>query len=61
MDDPSMPERPPLAVVRAIEKIKGFRSWEPIELYQAIREALQEPHEYPPEKRMAGDGRPPGQ
>jgi hypothetical protein len=46
-----MPERPPLAALRAIAQIKGFRSWEPVEMYWAIREALQEPHEYPPEPR----------
>jgi hypothetical protein len=61
MADPTMPERPPIAALTAIAQIKGFRSWEPVEMYQAIREALQEPREYAPEKRMPGGGRPPGQ
>ena len=61
MVDPTMPRRPPVAALRAIERIKGFRAWAPIDMYLAIREALQEPHEYPPERRMPGDGSPPNQ
>ena len=40
--DPAMPERPPLAALRAIEQMKGSPSWDPVEMYSAIREALQE-------------------
>ena len=60
-DDPTMPARPPIGALPAIERIKGFRSWEPVEMYRAIRDALQEPHEYPPEPGRVGDGRPPNQ
>jgi hypothetical protein len=35
-----MPARRPVAALRAVEAIRGFRSWEPIELYTAIRDAL---------------------
>lgn len=56
-----MPERPPLGALRAIEQIKGLPSWEPVEMYRAIRDALHEPHEYPPEIEASGDGRPPNQ
>ena len=58
-DDPTMPARPPIAS-KAVEQIRSFRSWEPVEMYRAIRDALQEPHEYPPERRFSG-GRPPSQ
>ena len=61
MDDPTMPARPPIGAGRAIEQIKGFRSWEPVEIYRAIRDVLQEADEYPPPLRMPGDGRPPRQ
>lgn len=61
MDDPTMPAQPPIGALRAIKQIKGFRSWEPVEMYQAIRDALQEPHEYPPATRSRGDGQPPNQ
>ena len=60
-DDPTMPKRPPIAVLRAIEQVKSMRHWAAIDMYLSIREALQEPHEYPPERRASGDGRPPNQ
>lgn len=61
MNDPTMPTRPPIGALRAIEQIKSFRSWEPVEMYWAMRDALQEPHKYPPEPRFRGDGQPPNQ
>ena len=35
-----MPERMPVAAKDAIAQVKAFRSWEPVEMYRAIREAL---------------------
>lgn len=60
-DDPTMPKRPPVAALKAIEQIRSYRSWAPIDMYLEIREALQGSHEYPPEIRASGDGRPPTQ
>ncbi len=59
--DPTMPRRPPIAALEAIRTIRAYRSWEAVDLYAAIREALQKPHEYPPERRMPGSGEPPVQ
>ena len=56
-----MPKRPPIAALQAIAQYKSYRVWEAIDVYHAIWEALQKPHEYPPERRNFGDGRPPGQ
>jgi hypothetical protein len=60
-NDPTMPKRPPIAALKAIEQIRAYRSWAAIDMYLEIREALQEPHEYPPEPGRSGDGRPPNQ
>ena len=60
-DDPTMPKRPPIAALRAIETIRAYRSWAPIEMYRAIRDSLHEPHEYPPSPGMSGSGGPPVQ
>lgn len=54
-EDPSMPKRPPLAALRAIQQIRSYRSWAPVEIYMAIRDALQEPHEYPQAARRPED------
>lgn len=60
-DDPTMPKRPPIAALRAIEQIKAYRSWAAIDMYLEVREALQKPHEYPPTPGMPGSGEPPVQ
>ena len=56
-----MPERMPLAAEDAIAQVKAFRSGEPVEMYRAIRDALQEPHEYRAPLERPGDGRAAGQ
>lgn len=61
MDDPVMPARPPVAALKAIDQIRAYRSWEPIEVYTAIREALLLPHEDAPPAGMPGTGEPPVQ
>jgi hypothetical protein len=44
-EDPHRPA-PAIAALRAMAQIRGFRSWEPVKMCRAIREALQEPQEY---------------
>lgn len=57
----SLPETPSAAVLRAIQQVKDYRTWTPREMYDAIREAIDEVDEPSQEVRMPGDGRPPGQ
>ena len=49
-------------VKRAIEQVRGFLSWEPVEMYHAIRDALKEPHDFEPApsapRRAAAASRP---
>ncbi len=61
MADPTMPQRPPLAALRAIEQIRAYRTWTAVEVYLAIREALEQPRDQPEELRMHGSGAPPMQ
>jgi hypothetical protein len=56
MADPTLPERMPVAAEDAIRAVKSFRSWEPVEMYQALRAALQQPHEYRDAPTMSGSG-----
>ena len=51
-----MPESPPQNALDAIARIKGFKAWEPVEMYRAIREALQEPSGPVEPVAMPGDG-----
>ncbi len=60
-DDPTMPKRPPTAALRAIARFRDYRVWEAVDLYRDLREALQGPHEYPPDRGMPGTGEPPRQ
>ncbi|MEM8576113.1 MAG: hypothetical protein AAGF48_16005 [Pseudomonadota bacterium] len=60
-DDPRMPKTMPPHVGRAIETILEFQSTNPVEIYRAIRYALQAPEDKPSERRMTGDGRAPPQ
>ncbi|MEM8581099.1 MAG: hypothetical protein AAGF50_07895 [Pseudomonadota bacterium] len=60
-DDPSMPKTMPPNVGLAIATIQEFQSTNPVEIYRAIRDALQAPEDQPSERRMPGDGRPPPQ
>lgn len=54
--DPTMPKRMPIGAKRAIEQITSYRSWSAIDVYSALREALQKPHEVSAGRSDAGIG-----
>lgn len=57
-----MPERAPDAALNAINTVLGFSSFNAVELYHAIYEALERPLEYTDRPGMIpGDGQPPNQ
>ncbi|MEM8576196.1 MAG: hypothetical protein AAGF48_16440 [Pseudomonadota bacterium] len=60
-DDPRMPKTMPPKVGLAIATKLEFQSTNPVEIYRAIRDALQAPEDQPSERRMPGDGRAPPQ
>ncbi|MEM1298074.1 MAG: hypothetical protein AAGH68_02255 [Pseudomonadota bacterium] len=54
--DPTLPSRMPLAIERAIRSVKSWRSWGPVDMYRAVRDAAREPHEFvsPPDGPSVG-------